>query len=686
MWVSASTRLSEGGHPVAESQNQPFLFATVLSILLFGFTQSGSARITRIVITSVQSPTFGGASFGNVGQYEKLVARAFGELDPNDRRNVVITDIGLAPRNTRGMVEYSMDIYLLKPVDMSKGNHRLFFEVNNRGNKLCFRSLNDSTSGGNDPSSAADAGNGFLMSKGYSIGWTGWDATVEPGDNRLTITVPVAKNPDGSSVVGPALEEFVIDNSTTLKRPLTYSAADLNNGLAHLTMRNHYADSPITIPESAWEYINERTIRLLPLGALFQDGTLYEFTYPAKNPVVAGIGFAATRDFAAFLRRATADDDRNPNPLAGAVQFIYSFSISQSARFMRDFLYFGFNEDEQGQRVFDGIDNHVGGGSGGFFNYRFAQPDRTHRQHIARWYPELQFPFANQVILDPVTGQTDGRLRRCLVTDTCPKIIETNSENEYWSKAGSLLHTDTLGNDLNLDSAPNVRIYMFSSLPHGAATGSSICQQPRNSVSANPGLRGLLVALDEWVSHGTEPPQSQLPRRSNGTLVPSFPQGSVGFPQIPDFKYNGLLHTGDMLNFGPLFNQGILTVLPPVIKGSVYPVLVPATDHDGNDIAGVRLPEIAVPLATYTGWALRAGPAGGDGCDGSGQQIAFARTRAERIGNGDPRLSIEERYKTHARYVKAVEKVTRQLVKERFLLKDDAEKYIRAAEASNVLR
>ncbi len=368
------------------------------------------------------------------------------------------------------------------------------------------------------------------------------------------------------------------------------------------------------------------------------------------------------------------------------MQFLYSFSSSQPTRFLHDFLYLGFNEDEQGQRVFDGFHNWIGGGSGGFFNYRFAQPGRTHRQHIARWYPERQFPFTNQIIFDPITRQTDGRLRRCLATDTCPKILETNSENEYWAKDGSLLHTDTLGNDLDLHEAPNVRIYLLSSLPHSSNTGPGNCQQPRNSVVPNPALRALLVALDEWTSRGTEPPPNQVPQRSDGTLVPSLPQELVGFPNIPGVKYNGLLHTGDLLNFGTLFDQGILTILPPVVMESAYPALVPTTDPDGNNLAGVRLPEIAVPLATYTGWAMRAGPAADDGCDAFGQQIVFAQTKAERLANGDPRLSIEERYQTHDGYVNAVQQAVQKLVDARSLLQEDAEQYISAAQASNVLR
>jgi hypothetical protein len=486
------------------------------------------ARITRMEIIRVESPTFEGTSFGDVGQYEKLVGRAFGEADPHDPHNEMITDIALAPGNAKGMVEYSTTIYILRPVDRSAGNHRLFFEINNRGNNLSFGQLNNTPAAVvNDPTTAADAGNGFLMRQGYTIVLSGWDATVAPGDGRQTITVPAAKHPDGSSIIGPALEEFVVDNATTMTGPLTYPAATPDKSEASLTVRVHYTDPPEPIPSAGWEYVNERTIRLLPPGTPFQQGRLYEFTYLAKDPLVAGLGFAATRDVAAFLRHAATDDDGNPNPLAGDVQFVYAFSVSQPARFMRDFLHLGFNEDEQGQRVFDGILNWIGGGSGGFFNYRFAQPARTHCQHIGRWYPERQFPFANQVLFDPITGKTDGRLRRCLATGTCPKIFESNSANEYWVKAGSLLHTDTLGNDLRAPS--NVRFYLFSSLPHNIGiglTGPGICQQPRNPVVANPGLRALLVALDEWVSHGKRPPQSRVPR-------PLAAAGRGGFPPHP---------------------------------------------------------------------------------------------------------------------------------------------------------
>ena len=655
----------------------PVLFAFIL-----GLTAPAEAEITRIVITRTQSPTFDGLSFGEVGQYEKLAGRAFGEVDPNDPRNALIVDIGLAPRNARGRVEYSTDVFILRPVDPARGNHRVFFEINNRGSLLSFGRMNDAATGGNDPTTAADAGIGFLMRQGYTIVLSGWDATVAAGAGRQTISVPIAKNPDGSSIVGPALEEFAFDNATTMTGSLTYPAATLDRSLASLSVRVHYRDPAGVIPASGWEYVNDRTIRLLPLGTSFAQSNLYEFTYQARDPGVAGLGFAAVRDLAAFLHYATVDGEGHPNP-AAEVQFVYSFCNSQSCRFMHDFLHLGFNQDEEGQQVFDGMLNWVGAASGGFFNYRFAQPGRSHWQHTGRWYPERQFPFTNEILFDPITGSVDGRLRRCRSTQTCPKIFETGSENEYWTKGGSLLHTDTLGNDL--DDPGNVRMYLLSSLPHVALSGAGICQQPRNPLVPNRALRALLVALNQWVSQGRTPPRSRVPQRSEGTLVGSKLQKRVGFPVIPGVAFRGLTTTGDRFDYGPTFDEGILTTLPPDLVDSPYPVFVPRTDADGNDIAGIRLPEIAVPLATYTGWALRAAAfAGDDLCDMAGQKIDFFQTKADRLSAGDPRPSIEERYPTHKAYVRAVSLAAIRLYRHRLLLDEDVTRYLAEAEASTV--
>jgi hypothetical protein len=668
--------------------NRTFVVMPGAILLFLGVTSNSFAGITRIQITKVESPTFEGASFGAVGQYEKLVGRVSGEVDPADPQNSVITDLALAPQNSSGRVEYSADIYILRPIDRSKGNHRLFFEINNRGGNLSFGQMNDATSGGNDPTKAPDAGNGFLMRQGYTIVWSGWDVTVASGGGRFTIKVPVATNADGSTITGPALEEFVIDDAVTMTAPLTYPAATSDKSQATLTVRTRFEDPPVFIPAFGWDYANTglTAVHLLPAGTSFQRGTLYEFIYPATNALIAGLGFAAIRDVAAFLHNASMDDQGNPNPLAGDLQNVYSFCISQPCRTLHDFLWLGFNQDEGGNRVFDGMLNWIGGGSGIFMNYRFAQPGRTQRQHIARWYPEYQFPFANQVLFDPNTGRMDGRIRRCSESNTCPKIFEVNSENEYWSKAMSVFHLDSTGKDLS--DPPNVRYYLMSSLPHSPGigpTGPGICQQNRNPLVANTVLRALLVGLDNWVSKGTEPPASRLPRVSEGTLVPALPQSGIGFPNIPSLTYNGRIHTGDLLDFGPDFAKGVLDTLPPVLVGTPYPALVPATDSDGNDIAGIRLPDVAAPLATYTGWGLRAFPPGAnDGCDAAGQKIDFPKTKADRLATGDPRQSIEERYPNHGAYVSAVAQSANDLRQAHLLLEEDQKAFIDSAANSAI--
>ncbi len=653
----------------------------VLAALLVAPAPS-DAHVRRIEIERVESPTFEGRSFGDVGPYEKLIGRVLGEVDPAAPENAVIADIDRAPRNERGMVEYSADLIILRPVDRPRANGRLFFEVNNRGRLLSLNRLNEAAAVANDPTSAADAGNGFLMRQGYTFVSAGWDATASSADGRLNITLPVAVNPDGSPIVGPALEELVIDNATTAVGRLSYPAATLDTTKARLTVRTRYGDEPEPIDSEAWEYGDARTIRLLPAGTAFRKGRLYHLVYSAAEPLVAGLGFAAVRDVAAFLRRAAVDADGTANPLAGQIHYAYSFAISQPARFMRDFVHLGFNRDEAGLRVFDGVLNWIGGASGGFFNYRFAQPHRTQRQHIARWFPERQFPFAYNVLHDPVTDRTDGRLRRCLDSGTCPRILEANSSNEYWVKASSLLHTDTLGNDI--PDPRDVRLYLFSSFPHSGGSrqqGRGICQQPRNTSAAEPVLRALLVALDGWVSAGKEPPASRVPRRRDGTLVAALPREELGFPKIPGVHFDGLMSTGDLLDFGPHAGEGVLTVLPPEIT-LPYPALVPRTDADGHDVAGIRVPGVQAPLATHTGWAVRAAEyAGNDLCDAAGQRLALPRTRAERLAHGDPRPSIAERYATAAAYVAAVERSARNLHRDHLLLAEDVERMVAEAEA-----
>ena len=644
------------------------------------------AKIVRIQITRVESPTFEGTSFGKTGQYEKLVGRAFGEVDPKDPRNAIIVDIANAPRNARGMVEYDTDFYILKPANLANGNHRLWFEVNNRGNMPSYPQMNDARVANNDPTTAAEAGNGFLMRQGYTILEAGWDATAPGGGGHFTIRVPIAKNPDGSPIVGPSMEEFVVDDGKTMRGRLTYPAAMMDKSKATLTVRTRYEDSPVVIPAEKWQYTDEsgKAIELLPKGTPFSQGSLYEFVYQAKDPLVGGLGFAAIRDVASFFRGAKSDSAGTANPLAGAIQYVYTGCVSQPCRAMHDFLWLGFNQDETGKKAIDGIQNWVAGSTGIFVNYRFGQGGRTQRQHIARWFPEFQMPFTNQVIDDPISGKRDGRLARCTATNTCPKIFEVNSGNEFWSKDMAVGLVDAKGRD-RTDEPANVRNYFLASLPHGAARGKGICQQNRNPLGPGVVLRALLTDMDEWVTQGTEPPKSRVPRVADGTLVPPLPQSAQGFPKLVGVTYNGRMHTGDLFDYGPDFEKGLLTTLPPRLVGTPYPALVPKTDADGNDVAGIRIPEVAVPVATYTGWALRANPEGGDdGCDAAGQMIDFEKTKAERIAAGDPRPSLEERYASHEAYVNAVAASADALQRDRLMLPEDVQSYLKRAQDSAI--
>jgi hypothetical protein len=671
--------------------------ALALAVVMFLTGPIAEARIIKIEITSKESPALEGRTFGDVGAYEKLRGKAYGEVDPADPRNALITDIQLAPRNASGKVSYSMDIFILKPIDLSKGNRRLFVDINNRGTLFWHRM--NAGSRDNNPITAADAGTGFLMNLGYVIVGNGWDMAARPAANAMTITVPVATNPDGSRITGPSYEYINFDNAKGMRYALAYPTATLDKSKATLTVRARLDDPPTTVPASAWEYVDEKTIRLLPAGTAFKQSHIYEFMYTAKDPLVAGLGLAATRDFVSFLRHQAKDDSGNPNPLAGYAQYTYSFAVSQSARYINDFQTYGFNEDENGRRVIDGVLNSIGGGSGGNIYYRFAQTNRTERNRQHHLYPEAVFPFAYPVLKDHTSGRTAGRSERCTVSKTCPNAFEVNSANEYWVKGASLLHTDTKGNDL--PDPGNVRFYLLSGLQHGTGNYSErgVCQQFTNGNASEPALRALLVALDQWVSKKVEPPPSAVPRRADNTAVlavprPGFqtsvvPREALGWPTIPGVTYTGVTSTRYHLDFGPKFDtKGIVSNFPPSVAGRpTYTHFVSRVSEDGNEVAGIRLPAVAAPTGTTTGWALRRADFGeNDGCESAGQYIPFKSTRTERLAVGDTRLSLEERYRDHDGYVNAVTAAARELAKRRLLLPEDVERYISEAQASAVLK
>jgi hypothetical protein len=671
---------------------RPFLRASTGSALLAAAilfcATAADARITKIQIVS-RGPAFGGFSFPGVGPYERIVGKGFGEIRPADRHNHPIVDVDLALRNAAGKVEYSFDFYILKPADLRKGNHKVFYEAPNRGAKL-FGDFNRS-SGGNDPGTSSDPAETFLAPRGYTMVWSGWDAAAgnDNSDLTLTITLPIAKNPDGSSITGSAYE-YIVSPGRAGSYALNYPAATLDQAKATLTHRVHLDDPPQSMPAGGWEYVeNGSAIRLLPAGTNFAPNDIYEFSYTAKDPTVNGIGLAAVRDFNSFLRYTAKDSSGTSNPLAGDVTRIYTFGVSQPARMLNDFRNLGFNEDEDGKIVFDGLLQWIAAGDGINLNYRFSQPGRTERNRQDQLYAEGVFPFANQRTTDPITGKTAGRYDKCATSKTCPLGMEVYSANEYWVKAASLFTTDPSGAK-DLPDHPMARDYFISSHQHGSGrqTVKGNCQQFQNPLDSAPILRALFIALDNWSAKSIAPPHSEVPRLADGTLVPPLPRDAEGFPKIPGVAYTGLKSTRYLLNYGPKFySTGIMTIDPPAMKppifdnhenGPIYPSYVPKTDADGNDAAGIRLPDVAVPLATFTGWALRSGPQSNDGCEAAGQYIPFAGTKAERMASGDPRASIEERYPSFATYSAAVQKAVDDLIARRLMLPED--------KASNVKR
>jgi hypothetical protein len=646
-------------------------------------TTAAQARVTRIEILRTE-PFAAGQAFGNVGPYEKVVGRFHGELDPAAPLNAIIVDIDKAPRNARGQVEYASDFYILRPADLAKGNGALLYDVNNRGNKRALIQFN-SAPASNDPSTPAQAGNGFLMRQGYSVVWSGWIPGLPADNNALRIEVPAA---DGAAASGPieqtVWDEFLFNNVITKEARLSFRPAGPEG--ATLLVRDRNADEPKTVPADQWEFADPQTVRLLPAGTAFRIGAIYQLVYRAANPPVSGIGFAATRDLVSFLRHDAADEAGTANPLALAGKLAIGRALahgtSQSGRYLRDFVYRGFNEDEQNRIVFEGINPHVATARL-FLNQRFAQPNRmVHLGHGFMFYPEVSFPFAYETQTDPFTGAQDGILARCNARGNCPKIIHTNTGTEYWQSGQSLITTDALG---RADGAEpeNVRIYHFAGTHHvgtEATMPKGVCAMPPNHVDYSPLLRADLVSLDRWVTDGTPPPPSRHPRIADGSLV----EKTAPAVAIPGFVAARGPNLRPRFDYGPDFAKGIIAKTLPVALSDRYGVLVPKVDRDGNETSGVVLPDVAVPVATSTGWSVRGAAAGGAGelCYLDGSYLPFAKTKAERERTGDGRLSLEERYQGPADYAAKIRDAAVALQKDGLLLPEDVERI--TARASSV--
>lgn len=655
---------------------------------------TAKARVTRIVIDQKQSPIYEGRSFGNAGQYEMLTGRAFGELDPEDPHNTIITDIRFAPRNARGMVEYAATFALIKPVDLLKANGVLIYAVPNRGNRITPGAFG----------AAGESGEEFFLKRGYILVHSGWQGDLAPRPGAETITVPIARNPDGSSMTGMALARFsnMPAGASTLPLPVAHEAASLDTAKATLTKRASEEGAIIPLSGSAWAFADcaKRPFPGTPdpnrvcLDGGFDPAYLYELTYTAKDPLVLGIGFAATRDIVSFFRRATKDDSGTANPVAGRMTHAIAQGISQSGNFIKTFIHLGFNQDEANRIVWDGANVHIAGRQLAL-NIRFATPGGA---------ANLYEPGSEGVLWwgkyeDAARGRSAASmLDRCGATHSCPKVFETFGSAEFW---GLRMSPNLLGTKADVDIAlpPNVRRYYFPGTTHGGGRGGfstgapaapTACELPPNPNSQSETMRALMVALTDWVVKDAAPPPSRYPRLDQAQLVRPDHR-AMGFPLIPGAPLpDNLINPFLDYDFGPEFKDsdlsGVIRLQPPTIK-RVLPSLVPKVDADGNEVGGIPSPLHQAPLGTYLGWNVtRQGFYKGRGCGFAGGFIPFAKTKAERMASGDPRLSLEERYRDHAGYVSAVRAAVDRLVHERFLLPEDAARLVDQAEESGVAR
>ncbi|MCB1278933.1 alpha/beta hydrolase domain-containing protein [Prosthecobacter sp.] len=640
------------------------------------------AEVVRVEVTE-RSTFADGVSFGPAGAYERIRGRMYLETDPMHEANARISDLKRAPRNARGKVESWTDFFLLKPMDARKGNGQLLYDVHNRGNMLALWTFNDGERT-NDPKSAVHAGNGFLMRHGFSVLWCGWNGEVQADDTqRLLCGLPVATE-NGKTITGRAHLE-ISSTEKVYSRAFSWSpwgigaafpSVSLDNADATLTMRPDRDAAGLEIPRTEWAFGRWEDGKVIAdpthvyVKAGLRPGWLYDLVYTAKEPRVTGLGLTALRDCVSFFRHA----DAATNPLAGAIEKACVFGISQSGRVIHHFLYEGLNTDEQGRAVFDGALIHVAGAGKGMFNHRFRMSTEYGTQHEGRFSGSEFFPLAPLPQTDPVTGETGDSLARSRQSGHVPRIIFTQTSTEYWSRGASLLHTDVEGrSDLTLSD--DVRVYFIAGAEHlGKSDGTNgICQQPRNTLDdRGPVLRAMLLNLSEWMQSGKAPPPSRHPTLADGTLV-DHDTWRVAFPKIPGCNLPAHHYEPARLDFGPRFHsEGIADIIPPK-AGKPFRTLLPAVNADGNETCGIILPEVAVPLGTYTGWNLRAPKFGAETMLSplDGMFLPFAKTKAEREKSGDPRLSLEERYPTRADYLSRLTEAALNLCREGFLLDED---------------
>ncbi len=692
-----------------------YLSYSVAALALMGHLPPAEARVSTITITSTV-PAYGGASFGTVGQYELVTGIAYGEVDPREPRNAIIQDIALAPRNAKGMVEYATNFQILMPRDKSKSNQTLWFDIANRGNV----GINRFNIGGSE---ARPEGDGFLEKQGLIMAWAGWQADLVPAPTparkdvpspRITmVSVPIATD-NGKPVTGVVRSEWTfrdppnatqdIGASSYNSNTIGYPSVTVDNKGLTLTKRVNQYGPRTTVPNNEWAFADCTKAPFPgtpdPMKVCLKNGFdtnhIFELVYTAKDPRVMGLGLAAIRDVGSFLRYAVRDDKGTANPLAGQIKHTHFTGASQTGRLLRTYLHLGFNEDEQGRRVYDGALPLIAG-VGDFINIRFSQPGRTSPDSWAeKHFPAQDMPTTYGELDDSLSGTKTGILTRCQKTNTCPKLFHAVTDTEYWQFTARSNTTDALGKR-DVEIPDSVRIYHMAGNQHGTHSPSSplptevgICEELPNANTYTYTIRALMVHLQQWVATGAAPPPSGYPRVADATLVP---YEKFVFPKIPGVvgtegkpiagSETGVYNTRIVFDRGPRFNaqdlSGIIDTEPPRVV-AIYPPLVPQIDADGNAVGGVRSPVLQAPLGTYTGWNVRrAGFGEGDACSTSGSYIPFPVTAADRVAAGDPRPSLEERYTNRAGYVKTVTAGVSALVRNRWLLASDADHAISTA-------
>jgi alpha/beta hydrolase family protein len=649
-----------------------------LTVTLLSVPSFVEARVIRLRIER-REVVLNGRAFGAAGPYEKLVGKVDFGLDPSLPRNGDIVDLKLAPRNARGEVESSADFYMLKPVDPGRGNGRLFYEVGNRGGKSMLVTFQKAAAS-LDPTTEAEFGDGALMRQGFTLVWMGWQWDVPQRPGTMRMDMPIASD-NGRPIVGTVRGNFILneradtaplaDRNHKAYLPVDPSAAD-----AVLTVRDDPTAKGSVVPRARWKFVGDGNVAL---DGGFEPGRIYDVVYRAADPRVIGCGLAGVRDLVAFLK-----NDRTADNPAPGLRSAIGWGVSQSGRFLRHFLYQGFNADEQGRRVFDGVFDQVGGAGRGSFNHRFGQASRDALQYFNILFPVDLFPFTDGPETDPETGAVDSLLARAEKDGTAPKIFHLLTNSEYFNRAGSLVHMDPTGTrDAELPA--NTRVYMIASAPHGPGPfppvsntgGGMVGRAALNPLNYTPAVRALFAALDRWVTQDMAPPPSAYPRIADATLTSP---DKAGWPAIPGYPLPQQPLRAFHLNFGPDWAKGIVSVEPPEI-GAPFAARVPAVDADGNVRSGIRLPDIAVPLATHAGWNYRDRSIGApDRLAGEiGSYIPFARTRADRERVHDPRLSIEERYRNRDEYVGKYAAAALDLVEHGYLLPEDVADLLRHA-------